>query len=98
MVDLNGNGNGKQALKFVLAIAAAILFGLLAWDFKAVQDLQVRIGENDQRIIGIHADIEAINTILATFVEDEKKADSEVYDILTDLRIQRGAPKNGKPK
>jgi len=87
MVDLNGNGNNKSAIKLIIGIVGALLVSLMAWNFKAVQDLQVAVAQNNEKILSIRDEMTTIISAEHSFESDQRKLNTDVFDRITNLRV-----------
>jgi|SRR5215472_1712313 len=93
----NGNGNGnKTALKYVLSVVSAIIVGLVAWNFKAVQDAQIELGRQGMRIESMESQITTMTRDSSQFQDQERQINGKLFDTLTDIRVQLGASRDGK--
>ncbi len=94
-----GFPNGK--MKVVFGTIAAIFLTLFAWNFSAVQSLQVAVAGHELRVAAMRSDFEAqrasdiafqseIRASLGQSAAEFRAGLSRLTDVLTDVRVKLG--------
>ncbi len=93
VTETNGTRN-----KIALGFSGAVVIALIGWNFATVQTLQVTMGAQEQRIMGIRAELDALRQNDTNFQaemrlsaaatqEETRKSIGHVSDIITELRV-----------
>src|SRR6266436_5858198 len=91
--------NGK--MKIILGVLGAVFLSLFAWNFSAVQSLQVAVAGHELRVAAMRSDFEAqrasdiafqseIRASLGQSAAEFRAGLSRLTDVLTDVRVKLG--------